>query len=318
ADLHPGDAVVESRLPGTERPVPLGGDATPTVGDFAPAELSCVLRISDGSATRLIGDALDLRHRLRSIWAAALAGQVPAHQARHIAAATRHLGQEQAAYVDQRVAPVLGAVAFGRLQTLLEAAIVEADPVGAERGACAADQGAIVEADPVGAERRAVAAAQERFVRLGRSSEHGLKLIIARATAGDAIWFKATIDRIADILARQGDSDTVEVRRSKAVGILAQPAQALQLLYQHQDDDWDGPPEPTAPDQQPGEPEVELDGIAEPHDADPGSDFDQTSTGPIGTQPSMSDPAANPVVTPRSLQVAPPPFDPEKARPRAV
>src|SRR4029453_310008 len=298
ADLHPGDAVVESRLPGTERPVPLGGDATPTVGDFAPAELSCVLRISDGSATRLIGDALDLRHRLRSIWAAALAGQVPAHQARHIAAATRHLGQEQAAYVDQRVAPVLGAVAFGRLQTLLEAAIVEADPAGAER--------------------RAVAAAQERFVRLGRSSEHGLKLIIARATAGDAIWFKATIDRIADILARQGDSDTVEVRRSKAIGILAQPAQALQLLYQHQDDDWDGPPEPTAPDQQPGEPEVELDGIAEPHDADPGSDFDQTSTGPIGTQPSMSDPAANPVVTPRSLQVAPPPFDPEKARPRAV
>jgi hypothetical protein len=27
-----------------------------------------------------------------------------------------------------------------------------------------------------------------------------LKLIIARAAAGDAIWFKATIDRIADIL----------------------------------------------------------------------------------------------------------------------
>ena len=30
-------------------------------------------------------------------------------------------------------------------------------------------------------------------MRLGRSSEHGLRLIIARATAGDAIWFKATI-----------------------------------------------------------------------------------------------------------------------------
>jgi hypothetical protein len=32
-------------------------------------------------------------------------------------------------------------------------------------------------------------------------------MIIARATAGDAIWFKATIDRIADILAWQGDND---------------------------------------------------------------------------------------------------------------
>jgi hypothetical protein len=76
----------------------------PTVGDFAPAELGCVLRISDGSASRLIGDALDLRHRLPSIWAAAQAGQVPAYQARRIASATRQLTAEQAATVDQRVA----------------------------------------------------------------------------------------------------------------------------------------------------------------------------------------------------------------------
>jgi hypothetical protein len=57
ADLHPGDAVVQSRLAGTEHPVRLGGVGTPTVGDFAPAELGCVLRISDGAARRLIGDA---------------------------------------------------------------------------------------------------------------------------------------------------------------------------------------------------------------------------------------------------------------------
>ncbi len=82
---------------------------------------------------------------------------------------------------------------------------------------------------------------------LGRSSEHGLKLIIARTNAGDAIWFKATIDRMADILARQGDTDPIEVRRSKAIGILAQPAHALDLLCQHQDDDWDGPAEPADP-----------------------------------------------------------------------
>jgi hypothetical protein len=61
ADLHAGDSVPVSRLPGTEHPVRLGGEGTPTVGDFAPAELGCVLRISDGSASRLIGDALDLR-----------------------------------------------------------------------------------------------------------------------------------------------------------------------------------------------------------------------------------------------------------------
>jgi hypothetical protein len=55
ADLHPGEAVTESRLPGTEHPVRLGGDGTPTVGGFAAAELGCVLRMSDGSAARMIG-----------------------------------------------------------------------------------------------------------------------------------------------------------------------------------------------------------------------------------------------------------------------
>src|SRR5512133_1008602 len=91
--------------------------------------------MSDGSASRLIGNALDLRHRLRQIWAAALAGQVPAHQARHIAAATRHLTAAQAGRVDAQLAPSLAAVSWGRLQTLLEAKIIEADPVDAEQQA---------------------------------------------------------------------------------------------------------------------------------------------------------------------------------------
>jgi Domain of unknown function (DUF222) len=284
ADLHSGDGVPESRLPGTEHPVRLGGEGTPTVGDFAAAELGCVLRISDGSATRLIGDALDLRHRLPLIWAAAMAGQAPAHQARHIAAATRHLSCEQAASVDRHIAPSLGAVSWGRLQTLLDAAIYQADPDGADQ--------------------QAAAAAQQRFVRLGRNSEHGLKLIIGRAAAGDAIWFKATIDRIADILAKQGDTDTIDVRRSKAIGILAQPALALQLLCPHQDDDWDGPAEPTEPAEEPTEEELGFDDASAPDDADL-----------TAAEPTPDPPGETAL---RSLQILPPPFGPAKARPRAT
>jgi hypothetical protein len=302
ADLHPGDAVVQSRLPGAEYAVRLGGEDTPTVGDFAAAELGCVLRISDGAASRLIGDALDLRHRLRSVWAAAQAGQVPAYQARTIAKATRHLSVAQAGRVDHQLAPALGAVPWGRLETLLEAAIVDADPDGAER--------------------RASDAARERFVRLGRKTEHGLKLIIARATAGDANWFKATVDRIAEILAKQGDQDTVEVRRSKAIGILAQPAEALQLLCQHQHDHWDGPAEPTDLDEPAQEPAEDEPGVAEPPAQQNAAD-----------QPGFQDPAArrnaDPTATEapseqpvdgkrRWLQILPPPFGPERARPRAV
>jgi hypothetical protein len=303
ADLHPGEAVTESRLPGTEGPVRLGGEGTPTVGDFAAAELGCVLRMSDGSAARLIGDALDLRHRLRLVWAAARAGQVPAYQARTIAKATRHLTLEQTAAVDARMAPSLGALPWRRAQTLLEAAIVAADPDGAEQ--------------------QAADAARERFVRLGRKSEHGLKLIIARATAGDAIWFKATVDRIAEILGTQGDTDPVEMRRSKAIGILAQPAQALQLLCQHQDDDWDGPAEPTEPDE---EPTVPPEPAEEPGEEEFGFDdaSAQDDTDLAAAEPTPDPPGAESTPGPpgdsehRSLQMLPPPFRPERARPRAV
>jgi hypothetical protein len=233
---------------------------------------------------------VDLRHRLKLIWAAVWAGQLPAYQARHIATATRHLTAEQTGVVDARIAPSLGAVSFGRLQTLLDAAIYEADPDGVEQ--------------------QAAAAAQQRFVRLGRGSEHGLKLIIARAAAGDAIWFKATIDRIADILTRHGNDDPVDVRRSKAIGILAQPAEALRLLCQHQDDDWDGSAEP---DDLTAEP-VEL-ADDQPDSTKPA---DQTSdTDPADFEPS-SDPASSQEARHRSLQIMPTPFNPDRARPRAV
>jgi hypothetical protein len=36
ADLHPGDAITQSSIPGTQHPVRLGGDGTPTIADFAP------------------------------------------------------------------------------------------------------------------------------------------------------------------------------------------------------------------------------------------------------------------------------------------
>ena len=305
ADLHSGDAIREDRLPGAEHPVQLGGDGTPTVADFAPAELACVLRLSDGAAAKLIGDALDLRHRLPLIWAAAVAGQAPAYQARHIATATRQLTKDQAAFVDARLGASLGAVSWSRLHTLLEAAIYEADPVGAEQ--------------------RAALAAQERFVRLGRNSEHGLKMIIARATAGDAIWFKATIDRIANILAQHGDEDPVEVRRSKAIGILAKPAEALRLLCQHhddQDDDSDGSPEPADPDQEPAQDkpdldEPDLDQHAATEDGEEGTEPDRgADRGWIEDQP--LDSASSGEASHRSLQILPPPFNPDRARPRAI
>src|SRR6185503_817385 len=72
-----------------------------------------------------------------------------------------------------------------------------------------------------------------RFVSTGQSDEFGLKTLIVRANAGEVIFFVAMCDRIAQCLLADGDTDPVDVRRSKAVGILAQPALALALLERH-------------------------------------------------------------------------------------
>lgn len=156
----------------------------------------------DDAASNTIADALDLRHRLPLVWARVRAGEVRTWQACKIADATHRLSRAAAGFVDQAMAASLTQVPWTRSQRL-EAKIIESDPVTAER---------------LAKERAA-----ERFVRTGRS-EDGFKTVFARATAGDVVWLDATLDRIAGILAVRGDTDAKDVRRSKALGIIAQPA----------------------------------------------------------------------------------------------
>ena len=135
------------------------------------------------------------------------------YQARHIATTTLHLTLGQARQVDARIAPTLGSLSWGRLQDVVD--------------------GLIYEADPEGADAAAELAARERFVRLGRVTEHWMRLIIAKIAAGDGAWGEVMIARLAEILKRDGDFDGLDIRRSKALGILiTQPAEALRLLQQ--------------------------------------------------------------------------------------
>jgi hypothetical protein len=125
-----------------------------------------------------------------------------------------------------------------------------------------------------------------------------------RAAAGDAIWFKATIDRIADILAQQGDDNPVEMRRSKAIGILAQPAEALRLLCQHQHDDSDGSAGLDDPDQQPAVDDLNRDHPAAGEDAKATAEPDDTSEAACDEDlPPASDPTSSQEARHRSLQI---------------
>ncbi len=226
AAIHSGDAV-DSRgrvLPGMERAVRRGGPGTPAVAEFAHTELAALQGLHPAAGAALIADGQDLAHRLPRLWALVRGLRVRVWVARKIAAWTRQLSLEQARWVDAEVAEYAGSLPFARLEALVRAKVIAADPAAEEE------------------RRRAAEAA--RFVRTGRSEGHGVKVLIARAAAGDVIWFVAMCDRIAKILAAFGDTGSADVRRSKAVGILANPALALALIadYDRVSTSLDTPP----------------------------------------------------------------------------
>ncbi|MEJ7690488.1 MAG: DUF222 domain-containing protein [Nocardioidaceae bacterium] len=139
ADLH---GVLDSvgaasvALPGTEGLVEFGGDGTPGVCEFAPAELGAELALSVYAATSLVADALDLRHRLPLVWAKMQDGDIRPWIGRRTAELSRHLSLAAVGVVDRRVARYGHSLTWGRLAKVVQAAVVEADP---ELAAAAAD-----------------------------------------------------------------------------------------------------------------------------------------------------------------------------------
>ena len=82
----------------------LGGDGTPAVAAFTPETFALRLGISPAAGAQLIGDALDLRHRLPQLWKRVQRLEVPAWQARRVAQQTHALPLAGARWVDQRLA----------------------------------------------------------------------------------------------------------------------------------------------------------------------------------------------------------------------
>jgi hypothetical protein len=214
ADLHAvGGGRNESGrvLAGTEQEVRLGGDGTPQVREFAATELGVLLGMTTHAARALMRDVLDLRHRHPLLWVAVREGRARFWQARQITRIVERSGldREGARRVDDRTAPHLGLVPWGRMIGLVEAAVIEADPEIAEQ--------------------RRLDQAAERFVRTARP-EHGHTMLYARLDAGDAIAFTSMCDRVARLLRDQGDDAPMDVLRSRAVGWLGAPLRAAALL----------------------------------------------------------------------------------------
>ncbi|MDX6283940.1 MAG: hypothetical protein QOH03_5011, partial [Kribbellaceae bacterium] len=209
ADLHT-TLPQTSTVRGGERLVVHGGDGCPAIAEFAPAELGVLLKISSGAAAAYIGEALALRHRLPRIWAKTLNGQAVVWRARAVARACLKLSAEAAALVDERVVAVIDTLSAYRLQKIIDAVIKEADPDAARKAA--EDH------------------ARQRGVWVQPSDDHGTKTIWVKASSGDVITFDATINDLAWALHKLGDPDPLTERRAKAIGWIADPQAAYELL----------------------------------------------------------------------------------------
>jgi hypothetical protein len=194
-----------------ERAVRLGAEGTPAVAEFAAVELGVLLGVSTVTAAMLLRDTLEIRHRLPSVWTAVLTGRVDVWKARKAAAATRVLSAEQVAGIETRVAAALEGLVYARAETVIE--------------------GLVVTADPAGHEQRRQAAEARRHVSIGkRPTPAGLRQLFAQSTPADIARIDAMIAYLAEALAYFGDTATRDVRRTRALVLMANPFAASLLL----------------------------------------------------------------------------------------
>ena len=111
-----------------ERAVPIAGVGTPAVGEFAVMELAAALRLSHEAALALVGDVLDLAHRLPRTWALVRGLRVPAHLGREAARVSRDLDLAAAGHADRLLVWQPGRLNPHRVGVLIHEARLYADP----------------------------------------------------------------------------------------------------------------------------------------------------------------------------------------------
>ena len=195
--------------------VPTGGEGTPGVQDFCLGEIALARGTGVTATANALADVMDLMHRLPQTWTVCQRAEAEIFIARRVAKLSRHLPLDCVGVVDAAVARIIARESGGRVLSVAEAKIIEADPELHQR--------------------RRDEEQRRRYVSLSRTDEAGLRTVIARVEAGDAVWVEATVARVAEIIApRHPDLNADEIR-SVAFCLLARPAELLALLLEHTD-----------------------------------------------------------------------------------
>ena len=211
-------------------PETLGGDGTPGVAAFTPEPFGAALGITTHSAMSLLADVLDLQHRLPALWAGVQDLAVAAWKARRVATQTRDLPLPAARWIDAKLAGRLDRIGPITIDRLVEQAKAEFD---------------------LEQQRQREETERERWrVRLTHGNAlNGFAGTSTLEITGDAVGLQRFHDLVCDhaeTLGRLGDQEPWEVRKAKAIGIIASEPTALdQLLDTIAGDPGTTPAKPT-------------------------------------------------------------------------
>ena len=214
--LHPG-AEVDTTVEWGMRELEIAGDGAPTLDEGAVAEFALAIGVSTDSGRLFLGDAVELCYRLPRIWARVVDGRVPVWKARRIAAGTRSLPLDGAAYVDRALYFVARRCSFAEIDRQVDRARKAFDPVEAER-------------------RRVEAMEQRHFeVDLHQVSYDGLVHVEGDLDIADAL---ALEEYVAAKAAQLDPELPLDVRRARALGMLGEPGDGTRVrrevtIYAH-------------------------------------------------------------------------------------
>ncbi|UPK74670.1 13E12 repeat family protein [Nocardioidaceae bacterium SCSIO 66511] len=217
-----------------------GGSGTPSVSEYAVAEVGPVLGLSANGARALIADAVDLAYRLPRLYACLHDGSVDGWRIRRVARATREFTIAQAGDADRRLSaanvdgtPLIARITMPRLQLVL-------------------DQIRFVD-DPEGAEKKRREARRRRGVTIW--FEDGVAHITGTLTVDDGQRLDQRLDQLVESMRFLGDQRPDHILRSVAMGMVHEP-DSLDDLYTLVADKTDGDTDDTEADI-PAEPEPE-------------------------------------------------------------
>ncbi|WP_370074253.1 DUF222 domain-containing protein [Nocardioides sp.] len=201
-------------MPGADTMLELAGPGAPEISEFAVIELAAALGRSTDSGRMLLSDAVEARYRLPKVWQRLLDGQVQVWRVRRVTDLTRALSQEAAAFVDAHLAHVVHTASFTTVKRLVAEAAARFDPEGCE----------MEEIDTAATLHVTLDLATAWSI--GTANGVHLSGLLDRA---DAEELEHAIRTIADQLLAAGSTDSLDVRRAKALGYLSRGDLTLDL-----------------------------------------------------------------------------------------